>query len=83
VSVRSKVLQAGAEAGYPVDTEALVARLGDDDEALLVMQAMADHRFVNEAELQARLDDALGMPSADPATSALDATTDWSAADEG
>jgi hypothetical protein len=82
VSVRSKVLQAGADAGYPVGTEALLARLGDDEEALLVIQAMADHRFVTEAELEARLDDALGMPSADPATSAIDASTDWSAGEE-
>ena len=38
---------------------------------------MTDTRFVSEEELATRLDDALGMPTADPAVSALEDPTEW------
>jgi len=77
MSVRSRILDAGARSGYPTDADRLLAELGDDDEATLVVQAMTDTRFVSEQELSTRLDDALGMPTADPTVSALEDPTEW------
>jgi hypothetical protein len=77
VSIRARILDAAAAAGYPADSGSLLARLGDDDEAILVVQAMTDDRFVSEAELTARVDDALGIPTADPAVGALEDSSEW------
>jgi hypothetical protein len=51
--------------------------LEGDEEALLVVRAMKDDHFLVAEELSERLDDALGMPDADPAGSALDDKTEW------
>ena len=77
MSLRARVLDAGAEAGYPLSRETLLSVLEGDDEASLVVQAMADHSFVAAEELNERLDDALGMPGSDPNISAINATTEW------
>jgi hypothetical protein len=77
VSVRGRILDAGNGRGYPVNADELLAELADDDEAILILQAMTDTRFVSEEELATRLDDALGMPTADPAVSALEDPTEW------
>jgi hypothetical protein len=75
--LRTRVLDAAERAGYPLVREDLLARLDGDDEALLVVAAMKDDHFLVAEELSARLDDALGMPAADPSGSALDEDTDW------
>jgi hypothetical protein len=80
--VRTRILEAGADAGYPARADDLVARLDGDDDALLVVRAMADDTFVNEAELATRLDDALGMPRAEPGVSAVEGSSDWDAEQE-
>jgi hypothetical protein len=77
VSLRTRVLQAGEDAGYPLVREDLLARLDGDEEALLVVRAMKDDHFLVADELSERLDDALGMPAADPSGSALDDDTAW------
>jgi hypothetical protein len=77
VSARTRILEAAAEIGYPVDAARLLDRLGDDEAAILIVQAMTDDRFVSAAELATRLDDALGVPSADPAVSALEDASEW------
>jgi len=77
VSLRTRVLTAAEQAGYPLARDDLLARLDGDEEALLVVQAMKDDHFVVAEELNERLDDALGIPAADPASSALDEGTDW------
>ena len=77
MSVRQRVQDAAAAAGYPLTRNALLARLDGDDEALLVVSAMADDHFAAPDELDERLDDAFGMPSADPAVSMLDEPTAW------
>jgi hypothetical protein len=77
VSARTRILEAAAEIGYPVDAARLLDRLGDDEGAILIVQAMTDDRFVSDAELATRLDDALGVPAADPAVSALEDASEW------
>jgi hypothetical protein len=77
MSLRQRVLEAGAAAGYPLTRSELVARLDEDEEAVLVVTAMADEHFVAPEELGERLDDALGMPAADPAVTMLDEQTEW------
>jgi hypothetical protein len=77
VAVRTRVLDAAGRAGYPLARGDLLALLDGDEEALLVVGAMKDDHFVVADELSERLDDALGMPAADPASSALDEETDW------
>jgi len=77
VSVRSRILDAAAEIGYPVAADSVLARLDDDEEAILIVRTMTDDRFVSEAELTTRLDDALGVPTADPAVSALEDASEW------
>jgi hypothetical protein len=77
VGLRTRVLDAAEQAGYPLVREDLLAQLDGDDEALLVVGAMKDSHFLVADELSERLADALGMPAADPASSALDEDTDW------
>ena len=77
MSVRSRILDAAAEIGYPVAADSVLARLDDDEEAILIVRTMTDDRFVSEAELTTRLDDALGVPTSDPAVSALEDASEW------
>jgi hypothetical protein len=77
VAVRTRVLDAAERAGDPLLRDELLARLDGDEEALLVVGAMKDAHFLVANELTKRLDDALGMPAAVPASSALDEATDW------
>jgi hypothetical protein len=77
MSLRQRVLEAGDDAGYPLTRHELLGRLDGDDEAVLVVTAIADQHFVAPEELAERLDDALGMPAADSTTSILDDPTEW------
>ncbi len=77
MALRTRVLDAAERAGYPLVREDLLTELDGDEEALLVVGAMKDDHFLVADELSERLDDALGMPGADPASSALDDDTDW------
>jgi hypothetical protein len=71
------VQDAAAGVGYPLSRNELLARLDGDDESVLVVSVMADDHFAVPDELEERLDDAFGMPSADPAVSMLDEPTAW------
>jgi len=76
MSVRQRIHEAAKEAGYPVVREDLVVRLEGDPDALTIVLAMTDDRFVSRDELSARLDDALGMPDAETSLSVLDDATE-------
>jgi hypothetical protein len=63
---------------FPVTRADLLAVLGDDDLDLVqAIEAIDDDTFASRAELEHRLDEALGVPDAVVSHSALDADNEW------
>ncbi len=82
MSVKRAVLDAASQRGYPVSKHDVLDELdarGADPDVVLAVQALTDDRYVDEAELEHRLDDALGMPDALPGESAIEPDTEWRA----
>lgn len=84
-SAKSQILELVAADAYPLSKAELITLLEDadvDPDVLGVAMGIADERFVTRAELEFRLDDALGMPDADPRTdSAVVGDAEWPTTD--
>lgn len=81
-SPKQQILDVVGDDAYPLSKAELVSLLeerGVDPDVLGVATAIPDDHFVSRAELEYRLDDALGMPDADTRTeSAVVVDPDWS-----
>lgn len=84
-TAKSQILELVGDDAYPLSKAELITLLEDADvepDVLGMAMGIADERFVTRAELEFRLDDALGMPDADPRTdSALVGDPEWPTTD--
>jgi hypothetical protein len=82
-SAKRQILELVRESDFPLTRSDLVALLGAagaDAEVVMVASLLDDNRFVDEAELEHRLDEAFGMPDAFTDASALDNDNEWTPA---
>jgi hypothetical protein len=80
MTFKATVLDAVPESAYPLSRDALVDLLEGravDPAVVALVAAIEDDTFVSVDELEFRLDEALGVPAADPDSPALQGDTGW------
>jgi hypothetical protein len=78
-SLRARLAELVEGATFPLDKAELIELVQrSGDQALLdIVVSIADDHYVDVEELDHRIEDALGMPDAIPAESAIDPDTAW------